>query len=85
MTVKTAGDLVAFEDRPKNPSPVLIPDEARNACHQRRPQAASAMFFVNVKIGQRQLFVSRRITASVAAHCAHKAKKTMIDSATGML
>ena len=35
--------------------------------------------------GQRQLFVSRRITASVAAHCAHSAKNTMIDSATGRL
>ncbi len=44
-----------------------------------------SLLLLNVKIGQRQLLVSRRITASVAAHWAQSAKKTMIDRATGKL
>ena len=39
--------------------------------------------YANVKAGQPQLPVSRRMTISVEAHCAHKAKNTMTDNATG--
>ena len=49
------------------------------------PTYASTVMYTNVNAGQRQLLVSRRITASVAAHWAHSAKNTMIDSATGKL
>jgi hypothetical protein len=41
--------------------------------------------YANVNSGQSQLFVSLRIVANVAAHCAHSAKKTMMDEATGTL
>ena len=39
--------------------------------------------YVNENSGHRQLFVSRLITASVAAHCAQRAKITITDYATG--
>jgi hypothetical protein len=43
------------------------------------------VMYAKVNAGQRQLFVSRRITASVAAHWAQSAKNTMIDNATAKL
>ena len=39
--------------------------------------------YVNVKAGQPQLRVSRRMTASVEAHWQHRAKNTISDSAAG--
>src|SRR5260221_12772057 len=41
--------------------------------------------YVKLKDDHHQLPVSRRITASVEAHWAQRAKKTMIESATGVL
>ena len=38
--------------------------------------------YANVNAGHAQLFVSRRITASVLAHWQHSAKNTITDSAT---
>jgi hypothetical protein len=39
----------------------------------------------NVNAGQIQRLVSRLIVINVPAHCAHNAKKTMIERATGRL
>src|SRR3954468_5984700 len=44
---------------------------------------ASPVMYANVNAGQRQLFVSRRMTASVEAHWQHRAKNTISDSAPG--
>ena len=46
---------------------------------------ASVVMYTNVNAGHRQLPLSRRMMTSVEAHCAHNAKNTMIDIATGIL
>src|SRR5947208_16979979 len=46
---------------------------------------ANTVMYANVNAGQRQDFVSRRITASVEAHWHHNAKKTIGESAVGMV
>src|SRR5262249_41944879 len=47
------------------------------------PRYASIVMYANVNAGHAQLFVSRRVTASVETHCRHSAMNTITDSATG--
>ena len=43
------------------------------------------VMYEKLRIGQNQEFVSRRITNNVLTHWAQSAKKTMIETATGIV
>ena len=64
---------------------VLVPSQALAQRTQKTVPEIGAEWQRAGLLSQAEYIELRRITASVAAHCAHRAKNTMIESATGRL